>query len=736
MDDVVKEFLVESRENLDRLEHDLLALEQDPAQRDTLASVFRTVHTIKGTCGFFGFAKLEQLTHTGETLLGRLRDGELTLDAERTSALLALGDAVRQILAAIEAAGDEGDTDCADLIERLDRLQRDGTPAPAAAPKPTPVAVPSPAPAPAPAAAPVAAAAAAPAEPAAAAKPAAADVDARSAVVDASVRVDVALLDALMNQVGELVLARNQILQYSAQHHDPTLVATTQRLNLITTELQEGVMKTRMQQIGSVFGKLPRVVRDLAGQLGKQVAFEMTGEETELDRTIIDAIKDPLTHIVRNSVDHGIERPEVRLAAGKPAQGRLRVHAFHEGGQVNIEITDDGGGIDQQRVRQKAVERGIVTADQAARLGERETLQLIFLPGFSTAAQVTNISGRGVGMDVVRTNVEKIGGSVELQSERGRGTTLRIRIPLTLAIVPALIVTCGGDAYAIPQVCLLELVRLEGEQARAAIESILDVPVHRLRGALLPMVWLGEQLGTGGRAPADGDTALNIAVLQAGDLQFGLVVDSVQDNQEIVVKPLGRLLDGVTCYAGATIMGDGRVALILDATGLAARAGLVANGAKACEPPAPDAADAAPAAETATLLLFLAGDATPKAVPLADVARLEEFAPSRVEHASGHRVVQYRSAIMPLVQLAEVLGGAGTTAPDAPLQVIAHHGGVGIVVDRILDIVEERVQARSFAPHPALAGTAVVHGKVTEIVDIDKVVELAGLRPVTAEATR
>src|SRR5271168_223563 len=316
----------------------------------------------------------------------------------------------------------------------------------------------------------------------------------RASVSEGSIRVDVALLDKLMNLVGELVLARNQVLQFSNAADDPAIVAPSHRLNQITSELQEGVMKTRMQPIGNIWSKFPRTVRDVATSCGKQVRIEMFGQETELDKTIIEAIKDPLTHLVRNSVDHGIERPEARVAAGKNAKGCLHLRAYHEGGQVNIEISDDGAGLNVERIRKKAVERALISPEQATRMTERETFNLIFLPGFSTAEKVTNVSGRGVGMDVVKTNVEKIGGAVDVQSTLGRGTTVRVKIPLTLAIIPALVVTCGGERYAIPQVSLLELVRIEADEVGKGIELVHGAPVYRLRGRLLPLVYLNREL--------------------------------------------------------------------------------------------------------------------------------------------------------------------------------------------------------------------------------------------------
>jgi len=537
----------------------------------------------------------------------------------------------------------------------------------------------------------------------------------------------VALLDKLMNLVGELVLARNRVLQFTRADSDPAFVTTSQRLNLITSELQEGVMKTRMQPVGTVWSKFPRVVRDLSLQLGKKVRIEMEGEDTELDKTIIEAIKDPLTHIVRNSVDHGIESPEQRLAAGKPAEGRLLLRAFHEGGQVNIEVSDDGAGIDLERVRARAVERQLLTHDQAARMGEREVANLIFMPGFSTAEKVTNISGRGVGMDVVKTSIEKIGGTVDLQPRQGKGTTLRIRIPLTLAIIPALIVVSDGERYAIPQVNLLELVRLEGEQVRTGVERIHDTKVYRLRGNLLPLVDLRTELGLG--EPADEVDVLNIVVLQAEDRQFGLVVEGVTDTEEIVVKPLGRQLKGIPTFAGATIMGDGRLALILDVLGLAQRAKVVTESRERSSHSSLSTTGAEQDS-TQTLVVLRVGADTRVALPLTRVARLEEFPRDLVERGSGQDVVQYRGEIMPLVDVARALGVPRGDEPDDLMQVVVHTSGgrsVGLVVEDILDIVEEHVTVAAVATRKGLLGSAVVQGRVTDLLDIEAVIQSQGI---------
>ena len=490
-------------------------------------------------------------------------------------------------------------------------------------------------------------------------------------------------------------------------------------------------MKTRMQPIGNIWGKFPRVVRDLATACGKQIRLEMEGKETELDKTIVEAIKDPLTHIVRNSVDHGIEKPERRVAVGKPAEGRLLLRAYHEGGQVIIEISDDGGGLDADKIRRKAVEKGLITPEQAARMGEREGVNLIFLPGFSTAEKVTNVSGRGVGMDVVKTNIEKIGGTVDVQSKAGTGTTVRMKIPLTLAIIPALIVTSGGERYAIPQISLLELVRLDGEDAQKGIELIQGVPVHRLRGRLLPLVYLNRELKVEDEAhDLSRLPAVNIVVLQADERQFGLVVDEINDTEEIVVKPLGKQLKGIKTFAGSTIMGDGRVALILDVLGVAQTSNVISeNRARAVVEK--DAESAALHGERQTLLLFAGPDDAHMAVPLDRVGRLEEFPIASVERAGNQEVVQYRGEILPLLFLSEVMEERRNRTRHAPspaksatidrLQGIVYSGDgkrVGLVIDRILDIVDETIQVKAPPSRFGVLYTTVIDGRVTELLDM------------------
>lgn len=785
MDDIVREFLVESHEGLDQLDQDFVELEQNPQDKALLDNIFRCIHTIKGTCGFLGFSKLESVTHVGENLLSRLRDGVVEVTPERTSALLALVDAVRSIMGNIEQTGDEGTVDYSELINTLSALQEKGAAAakPKAAepkveaapkveeaPKPeeAPKAEPEPEPAKVEAAAePEPAKVEAPAEPAKVEEPPApapeevkaeapapaappppkppAEAPARGggggsggppapkkaadghSVSESSIRVDVGLLDKLMNLVGELVLARNQVLQHTSQNQDATLNATSQRLNLITTELQEGVMKTRMQPIGNVWSKFPRVVRDLGVACGKSVSIEMEGKGTELDKTIIEAIKDPLTHIVRNAVDHGLESSEERVTIGKPPEGLLKLRAYHEGGQVNIEISDDGKGIDPEKLVSKALSKNLITQEQAQRMSEREVLNLIFYPGFSTAEKVTNVSGRGVGMDVVRSNIEKIGGTVDIQSTLGHGTTLKIKIPLTLAIIPALVVTCGDERFALPQVNLLELVRLEGEQARKGIEHVHGVPVYRLRGRLLPLVYLNETLAQKAREKQDPDDedVVNIVVLQADERNFGLVVDEINDTEEIVVKPLGKQLKNISAFAGATIMGDGTVALILDVLGLAQRSRVVSESRGRAGHDALMRTTNGQS-EVQTMLLFTVGNNRRVAIPLSMVSRLEEFPAANVEQAGDMEVVQYRGAILPLVRLSTLLGQTVDTSNEEQLQVVVYSNGsssVGLVVDQILDIVEEAISVQRTQNRRGIFGSAVIQERVTDLLDVQAAIE-------------
>ena len=766
--EITQDFLIESYEMLDTLDESFVALEEDPSDTVVLGSIFRVMHTIKGTCGFLGFNELEELAHKGENLLSLLREGEKQLDTDVTDALLATVDRIRQFLEVIEQTGSDQGVAIADLVDVLVALA-EGRPTDDDGPTVADDGAAEPADTTADDTSDGGAIDEAHDQPdqaerlgdilvedhdidrtnveIAAAEQALGDerpigeilaesggaterqvdaalaaqaADGRRSAAESTIRVDVQLLDDLMNLVGELVLARNEILQFVTDSSDGAFGLSTQRLDLLTTELQEQVMKTRMQPIGGLWSKLPRVVRDLAHQCGKRVRLEMEGKETELDKSLIESIKDPLTHIVRNTVDHGIEDPEARAEAGKPPEGVLRLSAGHQDGHVVITIADDGAGIDLDRVKAKAVERGLVTSEAAATMRDAEAVQLIFLPGFSTAAKVTNVSGRGVGMDVVKTNIEKIGGSVECRTERGVGTTFKIEIPLTLAIVPALVVTCNDRRYAIPQRSLVELVSVDGTDDGHSVEFVHDAPVIRLRDRLLPVVDLRQVLGEPARDALVGD----MVVLTADGRQFSVLVDNIVETQEIVVKPLGRVVNEVEMFSGATILGDGRVALILDVIGLGHQAHVVTGRTEAATSERGGDSDGPGAIDTSeTLLLMSVGNGRRIAMALSDVERLDEFEAGQIE-LSGHRqVVQYRGQIMPLVDLASDLGYGGAMMGDIPDRVnvvVYKHKGrdIGLVIDQMIDIIDHQQTAST------ASGNLIVMGKVTEMVDASQLPSL------------
>lgn len=799
MDDIIKDFLIESRENLDRLDQELVSLESDPTSKELLGSIFRTIHTIKGSCGFLGFARLQKLAHAGENLLSKLRDGVIHLDAELTSALLTLVDAVRQMLNEIQSSGNDGANDYPELLELLKCLQTRSSTSPASAsdvafPPASPPTLPDAATNPS--SSPVSgvqqeqpglktAAQAPDSPPTDSSRPepfatnpklgavlvergclraqdlqlalqkqregdcrrlgqiliamrfcTQQEIDAAQQTLESSgrasvenVRVSVDLLDTLMNLVGELVLARNQLLQLSNSREDAVLQATTQRLNLIVTQVQEQVIKTRMQPIATVWNKFPRTVRDLARSCGKEVCLEMRGQETELDRTILEAIRDPLTHLVRNAIDHGIEPPEIRQKLGKSASGRLRLHACQQGGKVTVEVSDDGSGLNLEALCSKAVERGLVTNQQVKRMSEREIFNLIFLPGFSTAKAVTNVSGRGVGMDVVKTNVERISGAIEIESTAGKGTTVRVNIPLTLAIVQALVVGCRNERFTIPQTSVRELFRLDRSGDGPLIETVQGHPVCRLRGNLLPLVYLDRELKLGSATPSTSGS-VNVVVLQANARQFGLVVDDILDTEEIVVKPLGELSKGIDAYCGSTIMGDGRVALILDVAGLAQRAGIIHE----LQEPANESCSSPllPVRSTERQTFLLARNGPEQVgIPLSDVARLEGLSADLLRRAGQHEVMEYRGRVIPVLRLSQLLPHA--LMPSQPASsswvetVIYSEQGhtLALIVDCIVDIVDQQPAVEPLASRPGVTGSFISDHSVIEMLDLPAIVRSA-----------
>ncbi len=710
MDELLRDFLTETSESLDRVDAELVRFEQEPNNTQILSNIFRLVHTIKGTCGFLALSRLETLTHAAETLMGKFRDG-MPVTADAVSLILSTLDRIKTILSGIESLEREPEGSDADLIERLAALaQRDAQQAPAARNPPRNE---HSAPAPANATSDRSAADRATANSAEKAPETAEKSPPESAdrLANHSIRVSVETLDHLMTTVSELVLTRNQLLEIVRRHEDSDFKVPLQRLSNVTAELQEGVMKTRMQPIGNAWQKLPRIVRDLSAELGKVIDLDMQGADTELDRQVLELVRDPLTHLVRNCADHGIERPAERLAAGKPENGTIRLNAYHQGGHIIIEIADDGRGINVARIREKALELGLTTEAELAAKSEAEICNFIFSPGFSTAAEVTSISGRGVGMDVVRNNIEQIGGTVDLKSVPGDGTTFTIKIPLTLAIVSALIVEAGGERFAVPQLSVLELVRASGA-GEHRIERIKETPVLRLRNALLPLLYLKEVLRLG---HADSEEGF-VVVSQVGSQVFGLVVDGVFHTEEIVIKPMSSKLRHISVFSGTTILGDGSVIMILDPNGVAQSLGRAAQAAHA-EGNDLRQSEQAAGEDMTSLLVFRAGSQRPKAVPLSLVTRLEEIDCRRIEISDGRYLVQYREQLMPLLRLDDDTGLKKEGAQ--PILVFSDHGrSMGLVVDEIVDIVEDRLDIEVASQRPGLLGYAVVKGNTTEIIDV------------------
>ena len=751
MDELTREFLIEGQEGLDRMERCLTELEDRPQDGELLADIFRSVHTIKGATGFLGYSRLESLSHFGENLLGMLRDGKLSANEQIISALLSLLDGLRAILASIEADGSEGDGDDSVVIERLCNLQsgnlrhgvaagvaedhepvavaaetktsrkrtRRQTPAAKRAGKQTPVpAAFNSAPDPEIEAKNELAARATLPHPTAEA-PHEGAAKAPASAADSTLRVDVNLLNRMMNLVGELVLTRNQILQ--ATSADAGFTMLSRRLDMVTADLREAVMKARMQPVSHVFSKFPRLVRDLAQQLGKRVRLELEGQETELDKSLLEAIKDPLTHSVRNSIDHGIEEPHIREDAGKPAEGILKLRAYQDGSHVIVEVIDDGGGIRVGKVRDKAIERKLITLEKAAQSSERELLQLIFLPGFSTAAAITNVSGRGVGMDVVRNNVEKIGGKVEIESRAGKGTTLRLRIPLTLAIIPALIVRSRRQNFALPQGVLHELVYLSAEQGKTQIEWLENAPLYRLRGRLLPLVFLHGMLEQ--KEAADPGASCYIAVLNADGRRFGLVIDGLADPEEIVVKPLSPVLKQIGLFSGATVMGNGEMALILDPGALAIRASV---GISNEEEERQSAEDAIRTEETEDEFLLVETKAAETgtvqaALPLGDVLRIERIPRASIERIGLTPVLRFQGTLLPL----EDSSGLLQQPPEegAQMTVVVCRDGerhVGVAVSHVLDVAAG-TQLAEAGTRAAAAGVTLLKERVTSVVNLSRI---------------
>ncbi|KPF62536.1 ATPase [Bosea sp. AAP35] len=753
MDDLLQEFLTETGENLDTVDRELVRFEQEPNNRDILGNIFRLVHTVKGTCGFIGLPRLEALTHAAESLIGQFRDGA-TVSAIAVTAVLETIDRVKDILTELSEKGEEPLGNDENLIRELaslaehakselgqkqPRLVDGADPVAAYLARHTAQSVQAPIEdgldlvfrsAPGPQRGkdgriqPLEEAQAgdeAPSRESRAAGP-------------ATLRVNVDTIEHLMTMVSELVLTRNQLLEISRQQDDTGLKAPLQRLSLITAELQDGIMKTRMQPIGNAWSKLPRIVRDLGAELGKRIELVTEGADTELDRQILDLVKDPLIHMVRNCADHGIELPAERRAAGKTDHGTIRLAAYHEGGSVTIAVADDGRGLDLERIRRKALQRGLATEAEIERMTDAQVNRFIFHPGFSTADNITAISGRGVGMDVVKVNVDAIGGLIDVVSKPGFGTTITIKIPLTLAIVAALIVVAGEQRYAIPQIVVRELVRVKSG-ADHRIEDINGAPILRLRGRLLPVIALSGLMGTAEPSFDDGF----IVVAQIGERLFGILVDSVFHTEEIVVKPMSSKLRHIPIFSGNTILGDGAVVLIIDPNGVASLVGAAGTG-NAFDGD-DKAAIVAAAAEKTTMLVFKTGQDGIRAVPLSLVTRLEEVDATKFEHGSGRTLLHYRDRLIPVVLVGETQLRAEGLQP----LVIVSDGAmtIALAVDAIIDIVDEILDIQmANDENRGIVGSAMIRGRATDIIDLAHYLPLqergwhrAGSAPTETSAT-
>lgn len=716
MDELLGEFLTETNESLSLLDGEIVKLEKDPNDSELIAQIFRLVHTIKGTCGFLGLERLEKIAHSAENVLGKLRDKELTATPEIISPILLSIDSIKDILSVLEETEKEPVGEDTTLINQLNAIA-EGDAAPPKASSPQNVLIPA-------------------EQEESEAEDQSLDevvhledsshsqstleeknVKKKSAIASQSIRVSVDLLDKLMTLVSELVLTRNQMIQISRRVEGSEFNVPLQHINHVTSELQESVMKTRMQPIGNAWAKLPRMVRDLSHELGKSIDLQMLGAETELDRQVLELIKDPLTHMVRNAADHGIEELQDRRQAGKPDSGRIILEAFHEGGHIIIKIQDDGKGLDIEKIKKKVVSNGLATEAELELLSPQQIQQYIFKPGFSTAAKVTAVSGRGVGMDVVRTNIEKIGGTIEFNSVFGRGSAFTIKIPLTLAIVSALIVKCGQERFAIPQLNVLELVRAS-KQSDYQIEMINDAPVLRLRDHLLPLLNLQNTLRIQQQTEQKQNSEEGfIIVTQVGAHNFGIIVDQVFDTEEIVVKPVSPMLRHLTVFSGNTILGDGSVVLILDPNGLAEATGVSLN--KQNEGQHIENAKDVESSQKIDLLLFKAGSENLKAVPLSLVARLEDVNVSDIEHKDTDRpLIQYRGKLMPITSLKD--GPISLKAEGSqPILVFADHDRhAGIVVDEIVDIVKDNMVIQVEENQNGIVGSAIISGKATDVVDV------------------
>ena len=741
IDDLLAEFITDTQEALERVDERLVELEgaaDADGDSDNLALVnelFRMMHTIKGTCGFLGLKRMANVAHVSESLMDGLRNGEKLTHAKIEAMLLSV-DRLKLLLTQIEAAGgnepDGDDTVVLDALKAaadgkevspLPASGGDAGPAAGAAPTPPKPASPPPAPSPA---QPAASKAPPPGKPGTNEKPEQAGESGGAG--DQSIRVSVETLEHLMTVVSELVLTRNELTEIMRNDEGSNHKLALQRLSTVTGELQQAVMSTRMQPIGNAWRKLPRIVRDVSSGLGKKIELEMNGSQTELDRQVLEAIKDPLVHMVRNAADHGLETPAERIAAGKSEKGLITLNAYHEGGQILVEIADDGRGLDLDRIKAKAIERGITTAEEVERMSNEQIYSFIFQAGFSTAATVTNVSGRGVGMDVVQSNVERIGGYIDVRSAVNVGSVFTLKIPLTLAISRALIVGVDTQEFAVPQTSVDELLKVEPGGAHS-IKLIKNAPVLRSRDRLLPVVDLRSLLDLpngkdehGKPKTADESTEGFVMVIVARGMRFGMLVDTVLRTEEIVVKPMPSALRGVDIFSGSTILGDGRVIMIIDPNGVRTAASASSEGSMQSVKGPPEEPEVV--RKTQLLLMFRAAGPNRKALPISLITRLEEINLADADQSNGQWHIKYNHELIPLVWFGD--------PPDPsqrkkqPVLVMSDEGrSMGLLVDEILDIEDDEVDVQIPSEQNGILGSAIVGAGTAEIIDVSYFLGLA-----------
>ncbi len=718
MDELLRDFIIETNQHLEEAATQLVLFERDPTDASLIAKIFRLVHTIKGTCSFLGLTRLQHIAHAGETMIGELRNGAAPTQSSVTVVLAAI-DRIKMIVEEVERTGVEPEGDDADMIQQLDAqaailaasLAAAAAPAAAApveTPSPTPVVVEAAVvPVAAVAAAPVAPKAPAPAAKAPAA-PAAKGAAAANARSSETIRVAVDAIERMMQLVSELVLTRNQLLELTRHRQDDTVKSPLQRLSSLTTDLQDAVMRARMQPVERLYANLPRLIRELATECGKKIDLVTEGADTELDRQLIEILRDPLTHMIRNSADHGLETPAERAAAGKPETGEIRVAASHEAGQITITISDDGRGLDIEKIKKKLITNGTVTESEIAKLSEDEIFKFIFAPGFSTAKTVTNVSGRGVGMDVVRSNIESIGGSISMQSKLGKGTKFSMRIPLTLAIAPALIVEASGQRFALPQHAVVEAVGV-GQNSGHVIDKVQNALVLRLREEVVPVIDMSQVLGLDQSGRENSEQL--VVIMRVGGESFGVIVDKVADVQEVVVKPLSASLAHLKVFTGHTILGDGSVVLILDPGGLAMSIGIEKSGDKKR-----DTKKDVLGADKTRLVMFRAGAGVVKVLPVSLIARIEMVEPGRIEHADGRLTMIHQDRLMPLVPVGSTNFEGSRSYPV--LVITDGDLTVGLLVDEIVDIIEETLDVQLSSGGYDTIGAAVIRGHAVEFIDV------------------